>query len=80
MEVVMHKIALICFLNISIISVGSLRGEPVCRRCEQIREENKGKINPYFYYEDYLKEHPEAVTQKNEEEKSKDNSKSKDGV
>jgi len=34
---------------------------PVCRKCQIIREENKHKVNPYPYYDDYLKEHPEAV-------------------
>lgn len=28
---------------------------PVCHLCEVIREENKHKVNPYEYYEDYLK-------------------------
>lgn len=28
---------------------------PVCKKCEVIREENKHKVNPYEYYEDYLK-------------------------
>lgn len=35
------------------------QAEEVCPKCEIIREENKKKVNPYEYYEDYLKNHPE---------------------
>lgn len=34
---------------------------PVCHKCQVIREENKKKVNPYKYYEDYLKDHPEEA-------------------
>jgi hypothetical protein len=42
--------------------------EGVCHRCEEIREANKHKVNPYVYYDDYLKAHPEEQNklQKNE--------------
>ncbi len=45
--------------------------EGTCRKCEQIREENKGKVNPYPYYDEYLKEHPENK-ESNIKEREKD--------
>jgi hypothetical protein len=33
----------------------SLFGEPVCKKCEVIREYNKEHPGNYEYYEDYLK-------------------------
>jgi hypothetical protein len=51
----------------------SAEEEPVCKKCEMIREANKHKVNPYIYYEDYLKAHPEEQNKPNtpvpEEEK-----------
>lgn len=41
----------------------AMANEGVCKKCEIIREENKHKVNPYHYYEDYLKDHPEGVPQ-----------------
>lgn len=43
--------------------------EPVCHRCEVIREENKKKVNPYEYYEDYLKNNPQCIADAEPEEK-----------
>jgi hypothetical protein len=43
----------------------------VCHMCEVIREENKHKVNPYEYYEDYLKDHPPAPSTPQKEENSK---------
>lgn len=48
---------------------------PVCHKCEIIREENKKKVNPYEYYEDYLKEHPEEKKISTTGSKSESNNK-----
>lgn len=42
-----------------VLATGNLFAEPVCHKCEVIREENKKKVNHYEYYEDYLKDHPQ---------------------
>lgn len=50
-----------CFLlMLSVFAASTLFADeeddaPVCKKCEVIREENKHKVNPYEFYEDYLK-------------------------
>lgn len=50
-------ITLATFLSL-IGSLGSISAEPVCHKCEVIREANKHKVNKYTYYDDYLKDNP----------------------
>lgn len=46
----------IFFILTIIISTTTLYGKDgVCQKCIRIREENAKKVNPYEYYEDYLK-------------------------
>lgn len=49
--------------------------EPVCHKCKIIREENKKKINPYDYYEDYKKDNPDETKKLLDEQKSARDSK-----
>lgn len=51
-------------LFLAIILLGNTSGFATCAKCEIIREENKKKVNPYEYYEDYLKDHPEGPQRK----------------
>jgi hypothetical protein len=45
---------------VTIALFNSIDAFATCHKCEVIREENKKKINPYEYYEDYLKDNPQA--------------------
>lgn len=54
----MKKIIFTLLLTIASINVTA---EQVCHKCEMIREENKKKVNPYEYYEDFIKAHPEEA-------------------
>lgn len=57
----MYKKTLIAAL-VSCVSI--LSAEPVCHKCEEIREANKHRTDNYEYYDDYLKDHPNANTPK----------------
>lgn len=50
----MFKLVLVGILLLP-CTVNLFAGDGVCKKCEIIREENKKKINPYVFYEDYLK-------------------------
>jgi hypothetical protein len=52
---------LVCTLAALFTSSNAFSNEPVCHKCEIIREENKHKVNEFEFYEDYLKAHPEAA-------------------
>lgn len=39
----------------------SAYAEPVCKKCEIIREHNAQQTFNYEYYEDYLKDHPNGA-------------------
>lgn len=58
-----------CFLSATVMA------EPVCHKCEMIRAENAKKVNPYVYYEDYLKaqeghkESPQPQPQQSQQKK-----------
>ena len=45
--------------------------EPVCHRCEIIREHNKKHPGDYEYYEDYLKHQKDSAKQLSEETTNK---------
>lgn len=45
----------VAFLLITLFSFNALYAEPVCPKCEVIREYNKTHAGDYEYYEDYLK-------------------------
>lgn len=49
----MYKYALL-----GICLVSTLSADPVCHKCELIREANKHKVNKYVYYEDYQNAYP----------------------
>lgn len=49
----MRQLAYASILLVNVSSV--IASEPVCHKCEVIREENKHKVCEYEYYEDYLK-------------------------
>jgi len=52
----MKKLAIVSlFFSLGSIHTMIADEPPVCHLCEVIREENKHKVNPYEYYEDYLK-------------------------
>lgn len=55
MKTVMTVFQLSFFICASIATFKVVAEEGVCKKCEIIREENKHKVNPYEYYEDYLK-------------------------
>lgn len=38
----------------------ALSADSTCHKCEVIREQNAKKTDYYQYYDDYLKDHPEA--------------------
>ena len=40
--------------------------ERVCPKCVRIREDNKKKVNPYEYYEDYLKANGKEISSSTE--------------
>lgn len=68
----MRKFAL---LALGIGFINALSADPVCHKCELIREANKHKVNKYTYYEDYQKDNPNAPPiehQENTEDRQQD--------
>lgn len=55
-SVIHFSILLLLITKIAIASA-----EPVCHKCEVIREANKHKVNKYEYYEDYLNANPDEA-------------------
>jgi hypothetical protein len=52
------KLAVLMITCAVICATAVLKAEGSCHKCEVIREENKKKVNPYNYYEDYLHDNP----------------------
>lgn len=49
------------FIILSLSSAFTLQAaDPVCHKCEVIREQNARRTDYYKYYDDYAKDHPEA--------------------
>lgn len=63
----MKKLFYFAFIFSSVAGLQA-QEEAVCPKCQIIREENKKKVNPYKYYEDYQKDHPESRAQNNTKE------------
>lgn len=51
----MRYLLLSCLAATALIPALRAEEEPVCHRCEVIREHNKKHPGEYEYYEDYLK-------------------------
>jgi hypothetical protein len=71
----MKKFTLLaCTLAALLTSSNAFSNEPVCHKCEIIREENAHKVCEYEFYEDYLKAHPEAAQNHQEANQPKNDS------
>lgn len=68
-------IKVIFSLIFTLICAGKIlhAGDGVCHKCEVIREENKKKVNPYEFYEDYRKANPEQNPSETNKDKDKGN-------
>lgn len=58
------KLSVAAFSTMTIISLNS--NEPVCHRCEEIREYNAEHHQNFDYYDDYLKSQQNVSTEKQE--------------
>ncbi len=58
---------------VSVFAINTVFSEPVCHKCEEIREYNRThKETDFIYYEDYLKDKEEKAKQNSSQNQSKE--------
>lgn len=61
------KLAILAIFCVAVGATSILKAEDpptACHKCQVIREENKKKVNPYEYYEDYLQDNGKQADKK----------------